>query len=113
MLQWGRRVNTTESHFKKSNDLAHLALQWGRRVNTTESGWGLWWVDVALVASMGPSCEHDGELRCLCQRRLAVWRLQWGRRVNTTESEDSQVRSACYGSLQWGRRVNTTERPLG
>ena len=62
-------------------------LQWGRRVNATETGGhheGS--AGHGHGASMGPSRECDGDPR-VCVGALALGEeLQWGRRVNATET---------------------------
>ena len=85
-LQWGRRVNATESPQPPPwISSAMGALQWGRRVNATESLWK-------------SGCDA-----------LSL-SLQWGRRVNATERSRFVISLLrVTSSLQWGRRVNATE----
>ena len=60
-LQWGRRVNATESEELGVTDILPKQLQWGRRVNATESpGQHYGFVRSAPGASMPPR-ERDGE----------------------------------------------------
>ena len=85
LLQWGRRVNATESSDAATSPTRTLRrLQWGRRVNATERPYP------------NPGVT-DGTL------------LQWGRRVNATESLSNLFTQHGLNMLQWGRRVNATE----
>ena len=86
-LQWGRRVNATESVNVWMLVSALVSLQWGRRVNATES-------KLAFSAMLGGD------------------ELQWGRRVNATERRPRLCSTRPpIETLQWGRRVNATESP--
>ena len=86
VLQWGRRANTTERSVPKRAIGTSYSLQWGRRANTTESMSITLEQQMRALASMGPSCEHDGELPAGPPTRSPAISLQWGRRANTTES---------------------------
>ena len=138
-LQWGRRVNATETDHGEPRTTARGPLQWGRRVNATETDgtFGLQQLaqaaasmgpsrecdgDDALelrpskgapLASMGPSRECDGDRPPRGAGRLPrPFTLQWGRRVNATETGRRGWCTAGATSLQWGRRVNATETTL-
>ena len=60
-LQWGRRVNATERMTTPGVVKSRSRLQWGRRVNATESTLAAHELESAIIASMGPPRERDGE----------------------------------------------------
>ena len=60
-LQWGRRVNATERRRMVKLVWSTTPLQWGRRVNATERCYQLGIPETQDIASMGPPRERDGE----------------------------------------------------
>src|SRR5689334_13160040 len=108
MLQWGRRLASTESSYIAASDCPDFSLQWGRRLASTER-------------SRTPTAAPPG--RCFngavdWHRRKGAARevlapvgvvLQWGRRLASTERLWIRVVTVGVSWLQWGRRLASTE----
>ena len=60
LLQWGRRLSTTETTCLLYGAWCMLLLQWGRRLSTTETWIAGTAIAIAAPASMGPSSFNDG-----------------------------------------------------
>ena len=132
-LQWGRRVNATETvRIREERRIGVLASMGpsrecdGDNFGVTEAVLGVEAsmgpsrecdgdINVRLVspgrlqASMGPSRECDGDINTQDTRRARRAELQWGRRVNATETRQFRDAFRPFSLLQWGRRVNATE----
>ena len=78
-------MNATETYREGEWTFGGDQLQWGRRVNATETDVPVTEALGGDVASMGPSRECDGDKLTELVETLRG-KLQWGRRVNATET---------------------------
>ena len=108
-------------------------LQWGRRLASTETSLDEGDHQERHVASMGPSTRIDGDTRSTHRIRQSrsgfngavdshrrrpsgrlrrTWSrttLQWGRRLASTETCPTCTSTPAVMRLQWGRRLASTE----
>ena len=132
VLQWGRRLSSTETRRPSPRAGKPRTLQWGRRLSSTEtpccgrspsaSSCFNGAVDSrrrrrrrSAVASRA-SGRFNGAVDSRRRRRPSPGtgprsssELQWGRRLSSTETQ--QVHQVCAAEvrLQWGRRLSSTE----
>ncbi len=107
-IQWGRRANTAESWPPRGPPSRRPRFN-GAAVRTRRRDDHQTGPHAHVHASMGPPCEHGGEVRYSKGDRPTKGGLQWGRRANTAERTVPQWPHRQICTLQWGRRANTAE----